>query len=127
AKGKSPQALAGSAGEPHTPARAQAAALGASAVPGRDTTAPPAPGRRPTAAAPSQKPPKPEERTTANAKPHRPGDESTSGGSMMNPIVRTEPMQRDNKPATTTRNRRPATPEEPQEPATAAHAPPEAA
>jgi len=127
AKGKSAATVAEFLREHYTTGRDQAAALAAYVVSGRDTVASPAPGRRPTAAAPPQKPLKPEERTTANAKPHRPGDESTSGGSMMNPIVRPEPVQRDNKPTTTTRNRRPAIPELPQEPAAVAHAPPDAA
>jgi hypothetical protein len=126
AKGKSAATVAEFLREHYTTGRDQAAALAVYVVSGRDTVASPAPGRRPAAGASAQKPPKPEERATANARPRRPGDEPTYGGSMMNPIVRPEPVQRDNKPAAATRNRRPATPEVPQEPAAVAHAPSEA-
>ena len=87
AKGKSAATVAEFLREHYTTGRDQAAALAVYVVSGRDTVASPAPGRRPSAATSAQKPPKPEERATANAKPHRPGDEPTSGGSMMNPIV----------------------------------------
>ncbi len=126
AKGKSASTVAEFLREHYTTGRDQAAALAVYVVSGRDTVASPAPGRRPSAATSAQKPPKPEERATANAKPRRPGDEPAAGGSMMNPIVRPEPAQRDNKPTTATRDRRPATPEVPQEPSAVAHAPPEA-
>jgi hypothetical protein len=126
AKGKSAATVAEFLREHYTTGRDQAAALAVYVVSGRDTVASPAPGRRPPAATSAQKPPKPEERATANARPRRPDDEPTSGGSMMNPIVRPEPAQRDNRPTTATRNRRPATPEVPQEPSAVAHAPSEA-
>jgi hypothetical protein len=125
AKGKSAATVAEFLREHYTTGRDQAAALAVYIVSGRDTVASPALGRRPSAATSAQKPPNPEERATANAKPRRPGEEPSSGGSMMNPIVRPEPVQRDNK-STTTRNRRPATPEAPQEPSAVAHAPAEA-
>jgi hypothetical protein len=127
AKGKSAATVAEFLREHYTTGREQAAALAVYVVSGRDTVASPIPGRRPAAGTSAQKPPKPDERATANAKPRRPGDEPTSGGSMMNPIVRPEPVQRDNKPATAARNRRPGAPEAPQEPAAVAHAPPDAA
>ena len=127
AKGKSAATVAEFLREHYTTGRDQAAALAVYVVSGRDTVASPAAGRRPTAATPGQKLPKPEERATANAKPRQASEEPSSGGSMMNPIVRPEPVLRDNKPTTTTRNRRPAIPEVPQEPAAVAHAPPEAA
>ena len=126
AKGKSAATVAEFLREHYTTGRDQAAALAVYVVSGRDTVASPAPGRRPTAATSAQKPPKPEERATANTKPRQPGEEPSSGGSMMNPIVRPEPLLRDNKP-TTTRNRRPTTPEVPQEPAAVAHAPSDSA
>jgi hypothetical protein len=127
AKGKSAATVAEFLREHYTTGRDQAAALAVYVVSGRDTVASPAPGRRLSPATSAQKPPKPEERATANAKPHRPGDEPSSGGSMMNPIVRPEPTQRDNKSTAATRNRRPATPDVPQEPSAVAHAPSEAA
>ena len=126
AKGKSAATVAEFLREHYTTGRDQAAALAVYVVSGRDTVASPAPGRRPTAATSAQKPLKPEERATANAKPRQPGEEPSSSGSMMNPIVRPEPVLRDNKP-TTTRNRRPMTPEVPQEPAAVAHAPSDSA
>jgi hypothetical protein len=125
AKGKSAATVAEFLREHYTTGRDQAAALAAYVVSGRDTVASPAPGRRPSAATSAQKPPKPEERATANAKPRPPSEESSSGESVMNPIIRPEPVLRDNK-AATTRNRRPVTPEVPQEPAAVAHAPSEA-
>jgi hypothetical protein len=118
AKGKSATAVAEFLSQHYTTGRDQAAALAVYVVSGRDTVAAPAPGRRLAPGASAQKPPKPEEKATANANPRRPGSEPTSGGSMMNPIVRSDPAQRDNKATTAARNRRPGTPET-QEPAAA--------
>jgi hypothetical protein len=128
AKGKSAATVAEFLREHYTTGRDQAAALAVYVVSGRDTVASPAAGRKPPAGTSAQKPPKPEERAAANAKPRRPGEETSSGGSMMNPIVRPEPVQRDNKPTTAARNRRkePGSPEAPQEPSAVAHAPSEA-
>lgn len=124
AKGKSATAVAEFLSQHYTTGRDQAAALAVYVVSGRDTVAAPAPGRRLAPGATAQKPPKPEEKATANANPRRPG-EPASGGSMMNPIVRSDPT-RDNKATTAARNRRPGAPET-QEPAAAvAHAPSEA-
>lgn len=116
AKGKSAAAVAQFLSEHYTTGRDQAAALAIYVTSGRDTVASPVPGRRL----------KPGE--TANAKPRRPGEAEapSSGGSMMNPIARPEPAQRDNKPTTATRNRRPGTPETPPEPGAVANAPTEA-
>jgi mono/diheme cytochrome c family protein len=113
AKGKSAAAVAQFLSEHYTTGRDQAAALAIYVTSGRDTVASPVPGRKP----------RPGE--TANAKPRRPGEAEapSSGGSMMNPIARPEPAQRDNKPTTATRNRRPETPAEP---GTVANAPTEA-
>jgi hypothetical protein len=123
AKGKSAATVAEFLSQHYTTGRDQAAALAVYVVSGRDTVAAPAPGRRLAPGASAQKPPKPDEKATANANPRRPG-EPTSGGSMMNPIVRSEPAQRDNKAAA--HSRRPGTPET-QDPAAAlAHAPSEA-
>jgi hypothetical protein len=128
AKGKSAATVAEFLGEHYTTGRDQAAALAAYVVSGRDTVATPAPGRRPSAAAAAQRP---GDAANANAKPRRPGEAeaTSSGGSMMNPIVRPEPSQRDSKPTTATRNRHkePGSPEAPQEPAAVAHAPSEVA
>jgi hypothetical protein len=124
AKGKSATAVAEFLSQHYTTGRDQAAALAIYVVSGRDTVAAPVPGRRLAPGASAQKPPKPEERATANANPRRPGSEPASGGSMMNPIVRSEPAQRDNKAAA--RNHHPGAPET-QEPAAAlAHVPSEA-
>ena len=127
AKGKSAATVAEFLGEHYTTGRDQAAALAVYVVSGRDTVAAPVPGRRPAAAAAQR----PGEAPSANAKPHRPGEAeaTSSGGSMMNPLVRSEPVSRDSKPTTGTRNRRkePGTPEGPQEPAAVAHAPSDAA
>ena len=127
AKGKSAATVAEFLREHYTTGRDQAAALAAYVVSGRDTVAAPAPGRKPAAAAGQR----PGEAASANAKSRRPGEAeaTSSGGSMMNPIVRSEPVQRDSKPATATRNRRkePGAPEVPQEPAAVAHAPSEVA
>lgn len=116
AKGKSAAAVAQFLSEHYTTGRDQAAALAIYVMSGRDTVASPAPARklRPGEA--------------ANAKPRRPGEAEapSSGGSMMNPIARPEPAQRDNKATTAARNRRPGTPETPQEPGTVANAPTEA-
>ncbi len=114
AKGKSAASVAEFLREHYTTGRDQAAALAVYVTSGRDTVASPAPGRKP----------RPGE--AANAKPRRPGEaEATStGGSMMNPIARSETGSRDNKAAG--RNRRLGTPETPQEPGAVAHAPPEA-
>jgi hypothetical protein len=114
AKGKSAASVAEFLREHYTTGRDQAAALAVYVTSGRDTVASPAPGRKP----------RPGE--AANAKPRRPGEaEATStGGSMMNPIARSEPGSRDNK--TAGHNRRLGTPETPQEPGAVAHAPPEA-
>ena len=128
AKGKSAATVADFLREHYTTGRDQAAALAAYVVSGRDTVAAPAPGRKPAAAAAAQRP---GDTANANAKPRRPGEAeaTSSGGSMMNPIVHSEPVQRDTKPTAATRNRRkePGTPEGPQEPAAVAHAPSEAA
>jgi hypothetical protein len=115
AKGKSTAAVAQFLNEHYTTGRDQAAALAIYVTSGRDTVASPVPGRTP----------RPGE--AANAKPRRHGEsEATStGGSMMNPIGRPEPAQRD-KPGMAGRNRRPGTPETPQEPSAVAHAPPNA-
>ncbi len=115
AKGKSAAAVAQFLSEHYTTGRDQAAALAIYVTSGRDTVASPAPGRKP----------RPGE--AANGKPRRPGETeaTSSGGSMMNPIARSEPVQRDNKAAA--RNRRLGTPETLQEPAgTVARTPPEA-
>jgi hypothetical protein len=116
AKGKSAAAVAQFLSEHYTTGRDQAAALAIYVTSGRDTVASPVPGRKP----------RPGE--IANAKPRRPGDAEapSSGGSMMNPIARPEPAQRDNNPTTATRNRRPGTPETPPEPGAVANAPIEA-
>ena len=110
AKGKSTAAVAQFLNEHYTTGRDQAAALAIYVTSGRDTVASPVPGRKP----------RPGE--AANAKPRRHGEaEATStGGSMMNPIGRPEPAQRD-KPGMAGRNRRPGTPETPQEPSAVAH------
>jgi hypothetical protein len=118
AKGKSATAVAEFLSQHYTTGRDQAAALAVYVVSGRDTVAAPAPGRRLAPGAAAQKPPKPEEKATANANPRRPGSEPTSGGSMMNPIVRSEPTQRDNKATAVRRTQEPA--------AAVAHAPSEA-
>jgi hypothetical protein len=117
AKGKSAAAVAEFLREHYTTGRDQAAALAVYVTSGRDTVASPGPGRRP----------KPGEAVIA--KPRRPGEAegAGSGGSMMNPIARPEPAQRDNKATTATRNRRPGSPDVPQEPGAVAHAPAEAA
>ena len=110
AKGKSTAAVAQFLNEHYTTGRDQAAALAIYVTSGRDTVASPVPGRKPS---PGE---------AANAKPRRHGEaEATStGGSMMNPIGRAEPAQRD-KPGMAGRNRRPGTPETPQEPSAVAH------
>ena len=110
AKGKSTAAVAQFLNEHYTTGRDQAAALAIYVTSGRDTVASPVPGRKPS---PGE---------AANAKPRRHGEaEATStGGSMMNPIGRPEPAQRD-KPGMAGRNRRPGTPETPQEPSAVAH------
>jgi hypothetical protein len=135
-KGKSAAAVAEFLREHYTTGSAQAASLAAYVIGGRDTVAAPAPGQKP-AADRAQKPPKPEESATANAKPRkpseadaRPKEEAPSGTpTFMNPIARPEPSQ--NRPATATRNRRkdqvaPAA-DQPQEPAEVAHVPAAAA
>jgi hypothetical protein len=116
AKGKSAAAVAQFLSEHYTTGRDQAAALAVYVTSGRDTVASPAPGRKP----------RPGE--AVNGKPRRPGeaDATSSGGSMMNPIARSEPSSRDNKPGTAGHNRRLGTPETPQEPGAVAHAPAEA-
>jgi len=110
AKGKSTAAVAQFLSEHYTTGRDQAAALAIYVTSGRDTVASPVPGRKPS---PGE---------AANAKPRRHGEaEATStGGSMMNPIGRPEPAQRD-KPGMAGRNRRPGTPGTPQEPSAVAH------
>ncbi len=151
AKGKSTDAVAGFLQEHYTTSRAQAAALAAYIVGGRDTVATPAPSKRPPEhasatteeakpdAKPEAKPerrrepkPKPEENATANAKPRQPADnekpkEEASHGllpGILTPAAKPDGSQRD-KPAVASRNRRkePVTPEAPQEPAAIAHAP----
>ena len=126
AKGKSAGTVAEFLREHYTTGPQQAAALAAYLVSGRDMVASPVPGRRPPGGAASQRQPKSEERATANARPRRPSEETT-GGSMMNPVVRSEPGSRESKPTTATRNRRkePATADVPEEPAAIAHAPPD--
>jgi hypothetical protein len=121
AKGKSAATVAEFLREHYTTGRDQASSLAVYVVSGRDTVASPSPGRKPAAGAA----PKPGEAPSASAKPHRPGEAeaTSSGGSMMNPIVRSDPTQRD-KP--TARNRRLGPPEAPQEPGAVAHAPAEA-
>jgi hypothetical protein len=115
AKGRSTAAVAQFLNEHYTTGRDQAAALAIYVTSGRDTVASPVPGRKP----------RPGE--AANAKPRRHGEsEATStGGSMMNPIGRPEPAQRD-MPGMAGPYRRPGTPETPQEPSAVAHAPPDA-
>jgi hypothetical protein len=124
AKGKSAATVAEFLREHYTTGRDQAAALAAYVVSGRDTVASPAPGRRPGA---GPTPPKPVPGDSANAKPRRPSEETTSGGSMINPVVRSEPASRDNKPTATTRNPRKLPADTPQEPAAVARTPVEAA
>jgi hypothetical protein len=127
AKGKSAATVAEFLREHYTTGRDQAAALAAYVVSGRDTVAAPAPGRKPAAAVASPpKPVAPDDRATANAKPRRPSEEATSGGSMINPVVRPEPASRDNK-AAAARNRRKEPTDAPQEPAAVARTPAEAA
>lgn len=152
-KGKNIATVAEFLREHYTTSREQAAALAAYIVSGRDTVAGKKPppervGASPTETAQdkrhAQKPPKPEEGATANARPRRPSEadakpkeeaNSPSGQpSFMNPIARPEPGR--NRPATATRNRpkepvaQPSapTPEQPpqepaQEPAAVAHEP----
>jgi hypothetical protein len=121
AKGKSAATVAEFLREHYTTGRDQAAALAAYVVSGRDTVASPGPGgRRPAAVASPPKPvATPDDRPSANAKPRRPSDEATTGGSVVNPIVRSEPPAHDNK-AATTRNRRKEPGDVGQEPAAAA-------
>ena len=130
-KGKSAAAIAEFLREHYTTGPQQAASLAAYVVGGRDSVASPAPGQKPAAERPerAQKPPKPEDGATANAKPRRPAEEpreeTSTGGSFMNPIVRPEPS----RPTTATRNRRKdkdqaaPTPEPAQEPAAVARVP----
>jgi hypothetical protein len=136
AKGKSAATIAEFLGEHYTTGRDQAAALAAYVVSGRDTVASPGPGRKPAAGAgvatqkPPSAPPDATANANANAKPHRPSEETTtSGGSMMNPVVRPDPAAAQNKPqpatAARTRRKEPGA-DAPQEPAVA-HAPGEAA
>jgi hypothetical protein len=126
-KGKSAAAVAEFLREHYTTGPQQAASLAAYVVGGRDSTTAPASGQKP-AAERGQKPSKPEESATANAKPRRageadakPNEEVAPGGSFMNPIARPEPP----RPTTATRNRRKdreqaaPVPEPPQEPAAA--------
>jgi mono/diheme cytochrome c family protein len=151
-KGKNSATVAEFLREHYTTGPQQAAALAAYVVGGRDSVASPTAGRKPppdrasasTTEAPQdkrhlQRPLKPEDAATANAKPRRPGEadgkpkeeaNSPSGlPSLFNPVARPEPGQ--NRPAVATRNRRkepvaPSTepPQEPaQEPADVAHEP----
>jgi hypothetical protein len=136
-KGKSAAAVAEFLREHYTTGREQAASLAAYVVGGRDTVATPAAGQKPPADHP-QKPPKPEEGATANAKPRRPGEAdakpkeeapSSSTATFVNPIPR--PEQSQSHPAAATRTRRkdqvaPAV-DQPQEPAEVAHVPAAAA
>jgi hypothetical protein len=130
-KGKSAAAVAEFLREHYTTGPQQAASLAAYVVGGRDSVGAPAPGQKP-AAEHGQKPPKPEENATANAKPRHPSEadakpreEVAPGGSFMNPIIRPEPQ----RPTTATRNRRKdrdqaaPTSEPPQEPAAVARVP----
>jgi hypothetical protein len=129
AKGKNAATVAEFLREHYTTGRDQAAALAAYVVSGHDTVASPVPGRRPAAGGvATQRPPSASDATAnANPKPHRPSEETTtSGGSMINPIVRSEPaVQSKPQPATATRTRRkePGAAEAPQEPAATAHVP----
>jgi hypothetical protein len=131
AKGKSAATVAEFLREHYTTGRDQAAALAAYVVSGRDPVASPAPGRKPAAGGvATQKPPSASDATAnanPNAKPRRPEETTTSGGSMINPIVRPEPTVQNKPPQPTTRLRRkePGA-DTPQEPAVA-HAPGEAA
>lgn len=126
AKGKSAATVAEFLREHYTTGRDQAAALAAYVVSGRDTVASPTPGRKPaTVASPPKPAAAPDDRATANAKPRRPSEEATSGGSMINPVVRPEPASRDNK-AAAVRNRRKEPTDAPQEPAAVARTPAEA-
>ena len=133
AKGKSAATIAEFLREHYTTGRDQAAALAAYLVSGRDTVASPAPGRRPAAGGvATQKPPSASEATAnANLKSRRPSEETTTwGGSMINPVVRSEPaVQSKPQPATAarTRHKEPGAAEMSQEPAATAHAPGEAA
>jgi hypothetical protein len=139
AKRKSAASVAEFLREHYTTNGAQAAALAAYVTGGRDSVASPVPGKRPPAERAAewpkpdknhaQKPPKPEEGTTANAKPRRPAEAEakpkeeaspSAAPSLINPILRPEPS----RPATATRNRRKEPAAEPvQEPAALADAP----
>ncbi len=155
AKGKSTATVAEFLREHYTTNRDQAASLAAYVTGGRDSIAQPVPGKKapPERAGASaegpkpdrhhdQKPSKPEEGTTANAKLRQPAEaegkpkeEASRIPGIANPIMRPEPGAHDNRPATATRNRRkepatseppisePATSEPAQEPAALAHAP----
>jgi hypothetical protein len=132
-KGKSAAAVAEFLREHYTTGSQQAASLAAYVVGGRDTVAAPAAGQKPPADH-AQKPAKPEESATANAKPRpdaKPKEEATQGGTatFMNPVAHPEPSP--TRPATATRTRRKdqatPTPDQPQEPAEVAHVPAAAA
>jgi hypothetical protein len=126
AKGKSAATVAEFLREHYTTGRDQAAALAAYVVSGRDTVAAPAPGRKPAAVASPPKPVvTPDDKPSANAKPRRPSEEATTGGSMTNPIVRPEPAARDTKAAPRNRRKEPGDAQEPA--AAAVRAPGEAA
>ena len=145
AKGKSSDAVAGFLQEHYTTSRAQAAALAAYIVGGRDTVASPVPGKKQPERAsasneeakPETKPerrhePKPNPEERANAKPRHPAEnekpkEEASHGVLpgfLSPAAKPDTSQRE-KPAVASRNRHkePVTPEAPQEPAATAHVP----
>ena len=131
-KGKSTAAIAEFLSEHYTTGPAQAAALAAYVVGGRDTVASPVPGRRPSVeranASTAADEAKPERRH--GQKPSRREEGADSGilPSFLNPTAR-EPAQREGRPAIASRNRRRepvVTPEPQQEPAVA-HVPATAA
>jgi hypothetical protein len=135
AKGKSAATVAEFLREHYTTSRDQAAALAAYVVGGRDIVAAPAPGKKPAAEAPKtsasteepkppkhqgQKPPKPGEGASANAKPEaKPKEEASPGEvpSFLNPIVQPE-----RRSAARNHRKEPKIPEA-QEPAGVAHEP----
>ncbi len=128
-KGKNAAAVAEFLREHYTTGRDQAASLAAYVVGGRDSVASPAAKKPPperTGAATTTDETKQDKRH--GQKPAKPEEGASTSGlpTFMNPIVRPEPPQRDNRPATANRNRRkePAgAPEAPQEPAAVARVP----
>jgi cytochrome c553 len=146
ANGKNSAALADFLREHYTTSREQAAALAAYVLGGRgsEPSGATGQGKKPAAERASasaeepkrgknQKPGKPDEGISTSAKPQRPTEaepkeEATPSDipGVVSPIIRPEGGQRDNRPATASRNRakEPKTPEPPPEPAAVAHAPP---